>query len=74
MTCNRQHGGSCRDCECRLSDGTWAQCPPAARGIISFARGQGFTGDICADCGGARMVRSGACEVCSDCGATSGCS
>jgi hypothetical protein len=32
------------------------------------------TGNACADCGNFRMVRSGACEVCLDCGASGGCS
>lgn len=34
----------------------------------------GFTGNICATCGGSRMVRTGACECCQDCGTSSGCS
>ena len=34
----------------------------------------GFTGNFCADCGGANMIRSGTCEVCIDCGTTTGCS
>lgn len=31
------------------------------------------TGNICARCGSCRMVRSGACEVCLDCGESGGC-
>ncbi|MFA6259121.1 MAG: vitamin B12-dependent ribonucleotide reductase [Candidatus Peribacteraceae bacterium] len=38
------------------------------------AKLQGFTGAICAGCGSVRMKRNGSCEVCLDCGATSGCS
>ncbi|MDP2726685.1 MAG: vitamin B12-dependent ribonucleotide reductase, partial [Dehalococcoidia bacterium] len=35
---------------------------------------QGFTGDICPDCGGAMMTRNGTCLKCQSCGATTGCS
>ncbi|MDO8649376.1 MAG: vitamin B12-dependent ribonucleotide reductase [Candidatus Peregrinibacteria bacterium] len=38
------------------------------------AKLQGFTGSICSGCGSLRMKRNGSCEVCLDCGATSGCS
>lgn len=38
------------------------------------AKIQGFTGAICTACGSTRMRRNGSCELCSDCGATSGCS
>jgi ribonucleoside-diphosphate reductase alpha chain len=38
------------------------------------AKLQGFTGSICSGCGSVRMKRNGSCEVCLDCGATSGCS
>lgn len=38
------------------------------------ARQMGYTGSICDLCGGCRMVRSGTCEKCEDCGITSGCS
>lgn len=34
----------------------------------------GFTGDLCPGCGGAKMVRSGSCATCQDCGSTTGCS
>lgn len=37
-------------------------------------RSLGFTGSFCPDCGGSHMVRSGTCEKCQDCGATTGCS
>lgn len=36
--------------------------------------GAGYTGNCCRDCGGVRMVRNGTCEICNDCGNTSGCS
>ncbi|MDD4627778.1 MAG: vitamin B12-dependent ribonucleotide reductase [Candidatus Peribacteraceae bacterium] len=41
---------------------------------VDSARQQGFTGSICSGCGSIRMKRNGSCEVCLDCGATSGCS
>lgn len=41
---------------------------------IENARQQGFTGSMCSGCGSSRMKRNGSCEVCLDCGATSGCS
>lgn len=34
----------------------------------------GFTGDICRHCAGCKMIRSGSCLTCLDCGQTSGCS
>ncbi len=41
---------------------------------LEVARLQGFTGSICGGCGSTKMKRNGSCEVCLDCGATSGCS
>jgi ribonucleoside-diphosphate reductase alpha chain len=41
---------------------------------LSQAKLQGFTGSICGGCGSLKMKRNGSCEVCLDCGATSGCS
>ncbi len=38
------------------------------------AKLQGFTGSICSGCGSEKMKRNGSCEVCLDCGVTSGCS
>lgn len=34
----------------------------------------GYSGNICPNCSGVRMRRNGTCEVCDDCGSTSGCS
>jgi hypothetical protein len=31
------------------------------------------TGEVCDRCGGANMIRAGACMVCADCGTSSGC-
>jgi hypothetical protein len=33
----------------------------------------GYTGNVCDSCGSIKMVRSGTCEVCQECGRTSGC-
>lgn len=38
------------------------------------ARIQGFTGDVCPDCGNYTMVRNGSCLKCQTCGSTTGCS
>ena len=32
-----------------------------------------YTGMMCGDCGSHRMVRTGSCETCQDCGAAGGC-
>jgi len=37
------------------------------------AKLQGYTGAICGGCGSTKMKRNGSCELCMDCGATSGC-
>jgi ribonucleoside-diphosphate reductase alpha chain len=34
----------------------------------------GYTGEMCTQCGSARVKRNGSCVVCEDCGSTSGCS
>lgn len=41
---------------------------------VELARQQGFTGDICSNCGGGHMQIAGHCMVCADCGTTTGCS
>jgi ribonucleoside-diphosphate reductase alpha chain len=38
------------------------------------AKLQGYTGTTCSGCGSSKMKRNGSCELCLDCGATSGCS
>jgi ribonucleoside-diphosphate reductase alpha chain len=43
-------------------------------GKIRKAKLQGFTGSICTECGSTKMKRNGSCELCLDCGGTSGCS
>lgn len=37
-------------------------------------RDMGYTGNVCSSCGGVRMMVAGHCEVCADCGTTTGCS
>ncbi len=46
----------------------------AAPTTLEIAKQQGFTGSICGSCASTKMKRNGSCEVCLDCGATSGCS
>jgi ribonucleoside-diphosphate reductase alpha chain len=41
---------------------------------LELAKQQGFTGSVCGACGSTKMKRNGSCEVCLDCGGTSGCS
>ncbi len=41
---------------------------------LEKAKLQGFTGSLCTECGSTKMKRNGSCELCIDCGATSGCS
>ncbi len=43
-------------------------------GKMAQAKLQGYTGSMCGGCGSFKMKRNGSCEVCLDCGATSGCS
>lgn len=40
----------------------------------AIAHLRGYTGDYCQHCGGCRMRRNGNCNLCEDCGSTSGCS
>lgn len=37
-------------------------------------RQMGYTGNTCSNCGSTRMSIAGHCEVCADCGTTTGCS
>ncbi len=41
---------------------------------VEQAKEQGYTGDICPECGSMTMVRNGTCTKCMTCGATTGCS
>lgn len=40
----------------------------------TMVRAKGFTGNECTTCGSIHMVIAGHCEVCTDCGTSSGCS
>ncbi len=37
-------------------------------------KAMGFTGNTCSNCQGIHMIIAGHCEVCVDCGTTTGCS
>lgn len=50
------------------------QRKPSPTQEILDSRDLGYTGDICTNCQGSRMKRSGACQVCEDCGEPGGCS
>ncbi len=41
---------------------------------LENAKLQGYTGSVCSSCGSTKMKRNGSCELCLDCGLTSGCS
>jgi ribonucleoside-diphosphate reductase alpha chain len=41
---------------------------------ISSAKAQGYTGIQCPNCGSMRVKQNGSCQVCLDCGETTGCS
>lgn len=61
----------------RLADkpvSSHVRMPSAIRSKREEAKQKGYTGDFCSECGSNRMRRSGVCEVCEECGATSGCS
>lgn len=38
------------------------------------AKREGYTGSLCGACGSVRMKQNGSCEICLECGETSGCS
>lgn len=48
--------------------------PHMADTLLSDVRAQGYSGDLCTTCQGARMRWAGHCQVCEDCGTTTGCS
>ncbi|MDA1208934.1 MAG: vitamin B12-dependent ribonucleotide reductase [bacterium] len=67
------------DLEAAVEEKTHDEMEEAAQQVTTVtsktqvAKKQGFTGSICCGCGSLRMKRNGSCEVCLDCGATSGC-
>ncbi len=48
--------------------------PETVENKIEKAKQHGYTGSICTECGSTKMKRNGSCELCLDCGGTSGCS
>ncbi len=50
------------------------QASTAPFSTLEITKLQGYTGSACSACGSTKMKRNGSCEVCLDCGATSGCS
>ena len=48
------------------------QPPPTPAPDRTVARSLGFTGNTCSNCGAFAMVRTGTCETCQACSATSG--
>lgn len=52
------------------NDSAWGLIPAVAQ--RTSAHQQGFIGDICPTCGGARVIRNGTCELCLDCGTSVG--
>lgn len=41
---------------------------------IEHTQSSAYTGNTCTNCGVAMMIRNGTCELCTNCGHTSGCS
>ncbi|MBU1123520.1 vitamin B12-dependent ribonucleotide reductase [Patescibacteria group bacterium] len=66
--------------EVTLNEKNKEECEEASEEVaivetkIQIARQQGFTGSMCGNCGSLRVKANGSCEVCLDCGGTSGCS
>ncbi|MBI2984837.1 MAG: adenosylcobalamin-dependent ribonucleoside-diphosphate reductase [Candidatus Kerfeldbacteria bacterium] len=48
--------------------------PSQAANQALTAKAQGYTGDTCASCGSMKMKRNGSCQICMECGTTTGCS
>jgi len=64
-----------RDGEALKAHFVFGVSEPPARAVPSAAeRGRQFTGEICDNCGGSRVLRTGNCKTCQDCGSNSGCS
>ena len=53
---------------------TGVPIPPSFTVFWTQAKQQGFTGSMCGSCGSFKVKANGSCEVCLDCGSTSGCS
>lgn len=66
-----------RDAPAEDTTSSTPPAPPPEMSGCTIATGESaacFTGDICTHCGNGRMVRSGACSKCLDCGESGGCS
>lgn len=48
--------------------------PGALNGTREVAIAQGYTGEVCGECGSMQTTRNGSCLLCRECGRTSGCS
>ncbi len=57
-----------------LLDEDMDETPTVTVDKAAQAKLQGYTGSVCGGCGSLKMKRNGSCELCLDCGATSGCS
>lgn len=51
----------------------WCEMTPAGVVLQGSMGDEELTGDFCLTCGSARMIRSGACKTCADCGESGGC-
>lgn len=71
-----RHRGEMLAAPIEASAGTPAHpvTPSDAIRLRTIAQAQGFTGDICGQCGSSQMKRSGTCLTCQACGSTTGCS
>ena len=70
-----QSGQAAAALSMRARNGDQAADGPAANGQPMLqARGKGYEGEACGDCGNFTLVRNGTCMKCVTCGATSGCS
>lgn len=68
----------CDDCVAEaaeaLAEAKAVESIPTSRPAPMIMVSSGFSGDFCDNCGGARMIRTGTCVTCADCGTNSGCS
>jgi hypothetical protein len=55
------------------NDGTVVRWPRLIAPATPPGSGSQFTGDTCVDCLGIRMIRTGVCSTCLDCGGSGGC-
>lgn len=60
--------------EVRAEEKPAAPAPRANGHTPPLMRGDAYTGEMCDFCFNLRMIRTGTCSVCLDCGGSSGCS